>query len=72
MLDGFWLEYEFAARDGLPAKIIYMRRDRAYASPGNLGQTLDDMKIEGGKAHSKCETATSASSTGIESPSIVK
>lgn len=27
--DGFWIEYEFGARDGMPAKIIYkrMRRD---------------------------------------------
>ncbi len=23
--DGFWIEYEFGARDGLPAKIIYKR-----------------------------------------------
>ena len=23
--DGFWIEYEFGARDGLPAKVIYKR-----------------------------------------------
>lgn len=24
--DGFWIEYEFGARDGLPAKVIYVRK----------------------------------------------
>ena len=24
--DGFWIEYEFGARDGLPAKVIYIRK----------------------------------------------
>lgn len=24
--DGFWIEYEFGAKDGLPAKIIYLRK----------------------------------------------
>ncbi len=24
--DGFWIEYEFGAKDGLPAKIIYLHK----------------------------------------------
>lgn len=26
--DGFWIEYEFGAKDGLPAKVIYMRKHK--------------------------------------------
>jgi len=26
--DGFWIEYEFGARDGLPAKILYIRKHK--------------------------------------------
>src|SRR4029077_14650206 len=26
--DGFWIEYEFAAVDGLPAKVLYQRKEK--------------------------------------------
>jgi hypothetical protein len=26
--DGFWIEYEFAADDGLPAKVLYQRKQK--------------------------------------------
>ena len=26
--DGFWVEFEFGAKDGLPAKVIYTRRQK--------------------------------------------
>jgi hypothetical protein len=26
--DGFWIEYEFAADDGLPAKVLYQRKHK--------------------------------------------
>jgi len=26
--DGFWVEYEFAADDGLPAKVVYQRKQK--------------------------------------------
>jgi hypothetical protein len=26
--DGFWVEYEFGAKDGLPAKVLYLRRQK--------------------------------------------
>lgn len=35
--DGFWIEYEFGAKDGLPAKIIYVRK-RKNPDTGTLDE----------------------------------
>jgi hypothetical protein len=43
--DGFWLEYEFAARDGLPAKIIYMRKHKNMDS-GEMEEDLEEDRLQ--------------------------
>jgi hypothetical protein len=42
--DGFWIEYEFGARDGLPAKIIYMRK-RKNPDTGNLDEYNEEDRL---------------------------
>jgi hypothetical protein len=42
--DGFWIEYEFGAKDGLPAKIIYMR-NRKNADSGGLEEMLEEDRL---------------------------
>jgi hypothetical protein len=39
--DGFWIEYEFAAGDGMPAKIIY-KRTRKDPDTGDLVETTEE------------------------------
>jgi len=40
--DGFWIEYEFAAKDGLPAKIIYKRTRKDPDSGDQVESTEED------------------------------
>jgi hypothetical protein len=53
--DGFWIEYEFAAGDGMPAKIIY-KRNRKDPDTGDQVETTEEdrllqfVTIEGVKA----------------------
>ena len=39
--DGFWIEYEFGAKDGLPAKIIY-KRNRKDPDTGDVVETTEE------------------------------
>lgn len=39
--DGFWIEFEFGARDGLPAKIIY-KRSRKNMDTGDVEETAEE------------------------------
>ena len=39
--DGFWIEYEFGAKDGLPAKIIY-KRNRKDPDTGDQVETTEE------------------------------
>ncbi|HXM36128.1 MAG TPA: hypothetical protein VN920_13130 [Pyrinomonadaceae bacterium] len=43
--DGFWIEYEFGARDGLPAKIIYMRK-RKNADTGVIEEYNEEDRLQ--------------------------
>jgi hypothetical protein len=42
--DGFWIEYEFGAKDGLPAKIIYLRK-RKNADSGEVEETNEEDRL---------------------------
>ncbi|HEU4875360.1 MAG TPA: hypothetical protein VFT44_19795 [Pyrinomonadaceae bacterium] len=42
--DGFWIEYEFGARDGLPAKIIY-KRMRKDPDSGDMVETTEEDQL---------------------------
>jgi hypothetical protein len=42
--DGFWLEYEFGARDGLPAKIIYVRKHKNFDS-GQIEEMAEEDRL---------------------------
>jgi len=42
--DGFWIEYEFGAKDGLPAKIIYMRK-RKNMDNGEMEEALEEDRL---------------------------
>ena len=42
--DGFWIEYEFAAKDGLPAKIIY-KRDRKDMDSGDVVSMTEEDQL---------------------------
>jgi len=42
--DGFWIEYEFAAKEGLPAKIIY-KRSRKNPDSGDLEETTEEDRL---------------------------
>jgi hypothetical protein len=44
--DGFWLEYEFGARDGFPAKIIYVRSHKNIDS-GQMEEMTEEDRLEG-------------------------
>jgi len=44
--NGFWIEYEFGARDGLPAKIIYKRTRRDLDSGDNVETTEEDVLLK--------------------------
>ena len=42
--DGFWIEYEFGARDGVPAKIIY-KRSRKNMETGDVEETTEEDQL---------------------------
>lgn len=42
--NGFWIEYEFGARDGLPAKIIY-KRSHKNPDSGDAEETSDEDQL---------------------------
>jgi hypothetical protein len=42
--DGSWIEYEFGARDGLPAKIIY-KRTRQNPDSGDTEETTEEERL---------------------------
>ena len=42
--DGFWMEYEFGAKDGLPAKIIYMRKHKNMDN-GEMEEALEEDRL---------------------------
>jgi hypothetical protein len=42
--DDFWIEYEFGARDGLPAKIIY-KRERKDMDSGDMVQVTEEDQL---------------------------
>jgi hypothetical protein len=42
--DGFWIEYEFGAKDGWPAKIIYMRKHKSLDN-GEVEETLEEDRL---------------------------
>ncbi|HZE73437.1 MAG TPA: hypothetical protein VE135_28330 [Pyrinomonadaceae bacterium] len=42
--DGFWIEYEFGAKDGLPAKIIY-KRTRKNPDSGDSEEVTDEERL---------------------------
>jgi hypothetical protein len=42
--DGFWIEYEFGARDGLPAKVIY-KRNRKDPDSGDMVEVTEEDRI---------------------------
>jgi hypothetical protein len=44
--DSFWIEYEFGARDGLPAKIIYKRVRRDMDSGDQVETTEEDVLLK--------------------------
>ena len=44
--DGFWVEYEFGARDGLPAKIIYKRTRKDPDSGDEVEVTEEDQLLK--------------------------
>lgn len=44
--NGFWIEYEFGARDGLPAKIIYKRMRRDMDSGDQVETTEEDVLLK--------------------------
>lgn len=44
--NGFWIEYEFGARDGLPAKIIYKRTRRDLDSGDQVETTEEDVLLK--------------------------
>jgi hypothetical protein len=44
--DGFWIEYEFGARDGLPAKIIYKRTRKDPDSGDQVEVTEEDQLLK--------------------------
>jgi len=41
-LDGFWIEYEFGAKDGMPAKMIYKRSKKKADSEETVETTEED------------------------------
>lgn len=42
--DGFWIEYEFGARDGLPAKVIY-KRNRKRADSEEIEEITEEDRL---------------------------
>jgi hypothetical protein len=42
--DGYWIEYEFGARDGLPAKVLY-KRPRRNPDTGDIVETSEEDQL---------------------------
>ena len=42
--NGFWIEYEFGARDGMPAKVIY-KRSRKNMDTGDIEETTEEDRL---------------------------
>lgn len=42
--DGFWIEYEFAAKEGLPAKIIYLRKHKNMDN-GEIEEFMEEDRL---------------------------
>ena len=42
--DDFWIEYEFGAKDGLPAKVIYMKKRKNFDT-GELEEALEEDRL---------------------------
>ena len=42
--DGYWIEYEFGMRDGLPAKLIY-KRSRKNMDTGDMDETSEEDQL---------------------------
>ena len=42
--DGFWIEYEFGAKDGVPAKIIYVRKHKNFDS-GEMEEMTEEDRL---------------------------
>ncbi|HEY5885012.1 MAG TPA: hypothetical protein VIT88_10020 [Pyrinomonadaceae bacterium] len=42
--DGYWIEYEFGARDGLPAKMIY-KRSKTKANSDEIEETTEEDRL---------------------------
>ncbi|MCM3906155.1 MAG: hypothetical protein ND866_31095 [Pyrinomonadaceae bacterium] len=42
--DGFWIEYEFGAKDGLPAKVIY-KRNRKLADSDDTEEIIEEDRL---------------------------
>lgn len=42
--NGFWIEYEFGARDGLPAKIIYLHKHKNLDS-GQMEESIEEDRL---------------------------
>lgn len=42
--NGFWIEYEFGARDGMPAKLIY-KRSRKNMDTGDVEETTEEDQL---------------------------
>jgi hypothetical protein len=43
--DGLWIEYEFGAKDGLPAKVIYMRK-RKNMDTGEMEDATEEDRLQ--------------------------
>jgi hypothetical protein len=56
---GFWIEYEFGAKDGLPAKIIYLRKRKNFDS-GEVEEMAEEDRL-----------ATPISIDGITAPWVI-
>lgn len=44
--DGFWIEYEFGAKDGLPAKVIYLRSRKNMDTGDTEAMTEEDYLLK--------------------------
>lgn len=42
--NGFWIEYEFGAKDGMPAKIIYLRKHK-NADSGEMEEAIEEDRL---------------------------
>jgi hypothetical protein len=43
--DGFWIEYEFAATDGLPAKVIFKRKQKKAPDSDEIAEVTEEDRL---------------------------